>query len=110
MPSPRPTGSGVLKILFLPQLLEYHILHLVTFSGDPVKPILGLLLGVAIVCDCSCDLYGFLLLIVVMRLCEASLAPAGLIPAVLRAVASDVSLLATDITGDVREVRSPTLG
>ena len=108
MPSPRPTGSGALKILLLPQLLKYHILHLVTFSGDPIEPILGFLLGIASVCYCSCHLYGFLLLVVIVRLCKACLAASGLIPAVLRAVTSDVSLLSADIAGDVRKVRSPT--
>ena len=108
MPSPRPMGSGALKILFLPQLLEYHIFHFITLSGDPIKPILGFLLGVASVCYCSCHLYGFLLLVIVVRLCEARFATAGLIPAMLRAVSSDMSLLTTHVAGDIREVRSPT--
>ena len=108
MPSPRPTGSGVLKILLLPQLLEYHVFHLVTLSGDPVKPILGFLLRVASVGYRSCHLYGFFLLIIIVGLREASLATAGLIPAVLRAVSCDVSLLATYVAGDVGEIGSPT--
>ena len=108
MPSPRPTGSGALKILLFPQLLEYHIFYFVTFSGYPIEPILGFLLGVAIVCYRSCHLYGFFLLVIIVRLCEARLATAGLVPSMLRAVASDVSLLATNIAGDVREIGSPT--
>ena len=108
MPSPRPTGSGALKILLLPQLLKYHVLHLVTFPGYPIEPVLGFLLGVAIVCDRSCYLYGFFLFIVVVRLCEARLAAAWLIPAVLRTVTSDMSLLSTDVACDVREVGSST--
>ena len=108
MPSPRPTGSGALKILFLPQLLEYHVLHFITFPCYSIEPVLGFLLGVAIVSDRSCYLYGFLLFIVVVCLREASFAAAGLIPAVLRAVASNVSLLSTDVAGDVREIRPPT--
>ena len=108
MPSPRPTGSGVLKILLLPQLLEYHILHLVTFSSDSVEPILGLLLRVAVIRYCPCHLYRFFLFIVVVRLGEARLTTAGLIPAMLGTITSDVSLLSTDIAGDIREVGSPT--
>ena len=110
MPSPRPTGSGALKILLFPQLLKYHVFYFVAFSGYPIEPILGFLLGVAIVCDRSRYLYGFFLFIVVVRLREASFATAGLIPAVLRAVTSDMSLLSTDVAGDIREVRSPTSG
>ena len=108
MPSPRPTGSGALKILFLPQLLEYHIFYFVTFSGNPVEPVLGFLLGVAGICYRSRHLYGFFLFVVVVGLREASFAAVRLIPAVLRAVASNVSLLSTDIAGDVGEVGSPT--
>ena len=110
MPSPRPTGSGALKILLLPQLLEYHVFHLITFSGDPIKPILGFLLGVASVCHRSCHLYGFFLFVIVVCLRKTRFATTGLVPAVLRAVASDMSLLATDIAGDIREVRPPTSG
>ena len=108
MPSPRPTGSGALKILLLPQLLQYHVLHLVAFSSDSVEPILGLLLRIASVCYCSCHLYGFLLFVIVVRLCEARFATAGLIPAMLRAVTGDVPLLSADVARNVREVRSPT--
>ena len=110
MPSPRPTGSGALKILFLPQLLKYHVLYLVAFSGDPIKPVLGFLLGVASVRYCSCHLDRFFLLVIIVRLRETRLATAGLIPTVLRAVASDMSLLAADIASDVREIGSPTSG
>ena len=108
MPSPRPTGSGALKILLLPQLLEHHIFYFVTLSGDPVKPILGLLLGVASICYGSCHLNRFFLFVIVVRLCGTSFTATGLIPAVLRAVASSVSLLSTDVAGDVCEVGSPT--
>ena len=110
MPSPRPTGSGALKILLLPQLLEYHILYLITFSCDSVKPILGFLLWVTGVGNCSCYLDGFFLFVIVMRLCKARFATARLIPAVLRAVSSNVPLLATDVTRDICEVGSPTSG
>ena len=108
MPSPRPTGSGALKILFLPQLLEYHIFYFVTFSGHSIEPILGFLLRVACVGNCPRYLDRFILLVIIMRLREARLAAAGLIPAVLRAVAGNVPLLATDIAGDVREFGSLT--
>ena len=108
MPSPRPTGSGALKILLLPQLLKYHVLYFVTFPGDPIEPVLGFLLGIAGVCYCSCHLDRFFLLIIIVRLCEARLAATGLIPAVLRAVTRDVSLLSADVAGDIREIGSPT--
>ena len=108
MPSPRPTGSGTLKILLLPQLLEHHILYFITFPGNPIKPILGFLLGVASVCYRSCHLYGFLLFVIVVCLRKTRFATTGLVPAVLRAIASDVPLLTTDIAGDIREIRSPT--
>ena len=94
MPSPRPTGSGALKILLLPQLLEYHIFYLITLPGDPIKPILGFLLGIASICYRPCHLYGFFLLVVVMCLREASFATAGLIPAVL--LRTSLGLLRTD--------------
>ena len=110
MPSPRPTGSGALKILLLPQLLEYHIFYFVTLSCDPIEPILGFLLRVACVSNCLRYLDGFFLLVVVVCLREASFADAGLIPAMLRAVASNVSLLATDVAGDICEIGSPTSG
>ena len=110
MPSPRPTGSGVLKILLLPQLLEHHVFYFVTFPRDPIEPILGFLLWVARVCYCPCYLYRFFLFVVVVCLRKASFASTGLIPAVLRAVAGDMPLLATDIAGDIRKIRSPTSG
>ena len=110
MPSPRPMGSGALKILFFPQLLEYHVLYFVTLSRDSVKPILGFLLRVTGVGNCACHLDGFLLFVVVMRLRKARLATARLIPAVLRAVASNVPLLTTYVAGDIREIWSPTSG
>ena len=110
MPSPRPTGSGALKILLLPQLLKYHVFHLVTFSGDPVEPVLGFLLGIASVCHCSRDLYGLFLFVIVVRLRKARLATTGLIPAMLRTVSSDMSLLAANIARDICEIRPPTSG
>ena len=108
MPSPRPTGSGALKILFLPQLLEYHVLYFITFPGNPIKPVLSFLLGVARVCYCSCHLYGLFLFVVVVCLRKTRFATAGLIPTVLRAISSDMSLLPTDVAGDICEVGSPT--
>ena len=110
MPSPRPTGSGALKILLFPQLLEYHVLYFVTLSGNPIEPVLGLLLGIASVCYCSGHLYGFFLFVIVVCLCKTSFATTRLIPTVLRAVAGDVSLLTTHVAGDVREIWSPTSG
>ena len=110
MPSPRPTGSGVLKILLFPQLLEHHVFYFVTFSCHPIEPVLGFLLGVASVRYCSCHLDGFFLFIIIVRLRKARLAATGLIPAVLRAVARDVPLLATHVAGDIREIWSPTSG
>ena len=110
MPSPRPTGSGALKILFLPQLLEYHVLHLIAFSSNSIKPILSFLLGITSIGNCSCYLDGFFLFVIVMRLCKARLAATGLIPMVLRAVSSDMSLLSTHVAGDIGEVGSPTSG
>ena len=50
------------------------------------------------------------MLVIIMRLCKARLAVAGLIPAMLRAVSGDMSLLATDIASDIREIWSPTSG
>ena len=108
MPSPRPTGSGALKILLLPQLLEYHVFYFVTLSGYSIEPVLGFLLRVACVGNCPRYLDRFFLLVIIVRLREARLAAAGLVPTVLRAVASNVSLLSTDIAGDVCEVGSPT--
>ena len=108
MPSPRPTGSGALKILLFPQLLEYHVFYFVTFSCDPIEPVLGSLLQVARVCYCSCHLDGLFLFVIIMCLREARLAPAGLIPTVLRTIACNMSLLTTDVAGDIREVGSPT--
>ena len=110
MPSPRPTGSGALKILLFPQLLEYHVLHFVTFSGNPIEPVLGLLLGIASVCYRSGHLYGFFLFVIVVCLCKTSFAATRLIPTVLRAVASNVSLLTANVAGDIREIWSPTSG
>src|ERR1700735_5617907 len=110
MPSPRPTVSGALKILLLPQLLEYHVFHLITFPGDSVEPVLGFLLGIAVICYRPCHLYRFFLLIVIVCLCEASFAATGLIPTVLRAVARDVSLLTAKVASDVRKIRPPTSG
>ena len=108
MPLPRPTGSGALKILLLPQLLEHHIFYLITFSRYSIKPVLGFLLRVASVCYRSRYLDGLFLFVVVMRLREARLATARLIPAVLGAVSCNMSLLATHVAGDVCKVRSPT--
>ena len=50
------------------------------------------------------------MLVIIVRLREARLATAGLIPAVLGTVAGGMSLLATDIASDVREIGSPTSG
>ena len=108
MPSPRPTGSGALKILLLPQLLKYHVLYFVTFPSNPIEPILGFLLRVARIGYGSCYLDGFFLFIVVVCLGKVSFAATGLIPAVLRAVTSDVPLLTTNVASDVCEIGSPT--
>ena len=108
MPSPRPTGSGALKILLFPQLLEYHVFYFVTLPGYPIEPILGLLLRVVGICYGLCHLYGLVLLVVVMHLGETCLATARLVPAMLRAVVSNMPLLAADIAGDICEARSPT--
>ena len=108
MPSPRSTGSGALKILLLPQLLEYHVLYFVTFPCHSIGPVLGFLLRVARVRYGPCYLYGLFLFVVVVCLCEACFATARLIPAVLRAVTGDMPLLATNIAGNICEVGSPT--
>ena len=41
MPSPRPLGSGVWKILILPHHLEYQIFYFVTFPPYSTEPRVG---------------------------------------------------------------------
>ena len=41
MPSPRPSGSGVWKILVLPHCLQYEVLYLVTFPSYSSEPDVG---------------------------------------------------------------------
>src|ERR1700761_7493325 len=45
MPSPRPSGSGIWKILILPHGLQYQIFHLVTFTSYSTEPHIGLFEG-----------------------------------------------------------------
>ena len=97
-----------MKILLLPQLLEYHVLHLVTFSCHPIEPVLGFLLRVARICYCPRYLYGLFLFIIVVQLGKASFATSRLVPVVLRTIAGDMPLLATDVASDVCKIRSPT--
>ena len=108
MPSPRPSGSGALKILLFPQLLEHHILYFIALSGYSVKPVLGLLLWVMCVSNRPCYLDRFFLFVVIVCGCKACAASPGLIEAVLRAVSRDMPLLSTNVTGDVCEIGSPT--
>ena len=89
MPSPRPTGSGTLKILLFPQLLQYHVFHFVAFSGNFIKPVLGFLLGVVGIHNCMCNLNKLFLIVIVMCLGESHLASTGLIPVVLGAIMRD---------------------
>ena len=41
MPSPRPSGSGVRKILPLPHRLKDQVLHFIALLPDPLQPIIG---------------------------------------------------------------------
>ena len=45
MPSPRPSGLGVGKILVLPHSLQYEVFHLVAFPSYSAKPHIGLFEG-----------------------------------------------------------------
>ena len=42
MPSPRPLGSGVLKILILPQTLDDQVFDSITLPGYSLQPLFGL--------------------------------------------------------------------
>jgi hypothetical protein len=50
MPSPRPSGLGIWKILQLPQCLHNGVFCFVIFVGYVFEPIVCLLLWVSIVC------------------------------------------------------------
>ena len=77
MPSPRPLGSGVRKILVLPHGLQYQVLHFIAFPSYSSEPCIGSFEG-----GCLC---GFLL------------RGPGLCLLFLWAVAADVSHLTTII-------------
>ena len=108
MPSPRPTGSGALKILLLPQLLKDQVLHLVVFSCYSSQPVHCFLLRGVCICDCVYNLDGFFLFVVVVCSGEASLASRGLVPTMLWAILCHVSFLSADIAGDILHARTHT--
>jgi hypothetical protein len=59
MPSPRPLGSGALKILSLPQRLEDFIFDFIAFFGCSMDPLLCALFRGAVVRYCPRDLHGY---------------------------------------------------
>ena len=108
MPSPRPTGSGPLKILLLPQLLKDHVLDLIAFLCNSSKPILGFLLRGAFIHYCLCDSNGFFLFVVIVCFSEAHLATQRLVPQVLGAISHHMPLLLTGIACDSIHIGSHT--
>jgi hypothetical protein len=59
MPSPRPSGLGVWKILLFPQCLHDNVFSFIVFVGYIFKPIICSLLWGSVVCHNTCDLLIF---------------------------------------------------
>jgi hypothetical protein len=90
-------GSGILKILSLPQLLEHNVLHVLILSHNASKPVFCL-------CFCSMGVpmqnLRVILLVSICSPCISQFLPAVRIwESFLQAKVTDVSFLVTGITG-----------
>ena len=100
-------GSGVLKTLLFPEVLQDHVLDFVIFPCHSRQPIRCLLLWRSYVSLWSAN---FLLLVVsVHHPTRAGSCLPWLIPHMLLTLATDVTLLSAGITGHFPEVRSTPL-
>jgi hypothetical protein len=59
MPSPRPSGLGVWKILLFPQRLHDGVFGFIVFIGYVFEPIICFLLWVSVVRNYTCNLFVF---------------------------------------------------
>jgi hypothetical protein len=99
MPSPRPSGLGIWKILLLPQGLHDDVFSFIIFVGYIFEPIVCSLLWGSIVCDDACDLLIFVGLHMSSLTCALAWLPLPLLWW-LSAVSDHMSWFLTTITDD----------
>jgi len=97
-------GSGILKTLLSNKVPHDELLYFFSCTGHPSKPCIGLLLGCLSVCYEHCVIFDDAS---VICYCFASLT--SLVPCVLGAVATEMSLFVTGIALNFTEVSCPPL-
>jgi hypothetical protein len=99
MPSPRPSGLGVWKILLFPQCLHNGVFCFVVFIGYILEPIICFLLWVPIICGDACDLFVFVSFCLASLTCALAWLPLPLLGG-LSAISDHMSWFLTAIADD----------
>jgi hypothetical protein len=99
MPSPRPSGLGVWKILLLPQCLHDGVFCFIVLISYIFKPIVCLLLWVPVIGVDPCNLFVFVSFYLASLTCALAWLPLPLLGG-LPAVSDHMSWFLTAITDD----------
>jgi hypothetical protein len=99
MPSPRPSGLGVWKILLFPQCLHDGVFSFIIFIGYVFKPVICFLLWVSVMHNYTCNLFVFIGFCLASLTCALAWLPLPLLGR-LSAVPDHMSWFLTAITDD----------